>query len=881
MAHGLDGLDLQAVVMRIAVPPVGAQGARAGVHPGPAPAGRGEQEPPVRRLPDGQHHVGVVAHERVVHAARAHVRGGERHVLDEPLLHGQVPVQDVVALGVGLDVQAVGGGGVEVREAEGLLGEGALRQVAHGGAHVEGRPLGGLGREDPGQGQDVVDAEPAADGRPAAAARIPGEPDPRLEVLERGVRLEVAVDGDDGAAVEIAHHGEPALRVLRLRAHLVAQAVVEGQPGPHAPAVVHVAGEDARPHLRLLGARRVEAEEIVRLVGQEVRQGAEVEAPVRHAQAQLVVLDALEGEAEADRVVPPVDERVVVELVRVLDVAEERVPAHAARGEGEAGHGDDGRRAARRGPQVQVARDRVDGRALVVDEGLRAAVPDPDRIGEVLAERVRLLQAHHGPRGQVAEELVLQGVRDVEGRVVVHDRHERVVPRREAVVDPAGGEVLPQLPLGRRGEAPGVSGAQQGPVGQRPEVEIARDGGIHGDGARREPSLARGRGGNRGHGGDPFVQADPLVVGEEEGLVLPDRRPQGGAELVAGQGRLRGGLVEVVARVQRVVAEELVAGAVEGVRARARDRVDDASRRAAVLRRVVARQHRELLDGVDAQVHAARAPGRAVGVVVDAHAVQAVVVLLRPVAGHGQLVPVTAVAARRGHAVHRLRADADHAGLQGRERRPVPPVEGQLSQRFSAHDRAQGRRRRVDRRRLGGDGDRLLEASRVQPQVKDQRRPDRELDALPGRGHEPGHGRRHLVPAGPEVRRPVHPAVVGDDLRGDSCLHIPDEDLRPGEHRPRAVEHGSRDGPAGNLRVDRGNDQSEREGAEDEEPGRSDSPHGESLLGLNGGEAKPGPGAMPFGKCPRTARTTCAAHALDILGHGAGVLRHGREMRGA
>ena len=51
----------------------------------------------------------------------------------------------------------------------------------------------------------------------------------------------------------------------------------------------------------------------------------------------------------------------------------------------------------------------------------------------------------------------------------------------------------------------------------------------------------------------PLVEAEPLVVGEEERLVLEDGAAERGAELVGVVGRL--GLREVALRVQRVVAQ--------------------------------------------------------------------------------------------------------------------------------------------------------------------------------------------------------------------------------------------------------------------------------------------------------------------------------------
>ena len=78
-----------------------------------------------------------------------------------------------------------------------------------------------------------------------------------------------------------------------------------------------------------------------------------------------------------------------------------------------------------------------------------------------------------------------------------------------------------------------------------------------------------------------FLPVAHSFVGEEkECTVLPDGAAKGGAELVASERRL--GLIEEVAGVKRIIAEELEHLAMKLIAARARGDVDDRARVAPV-----------------------------------------------------------------------------------------------------------------------------------------------------------------------------------------------------------------------------------------------------------------------------------------------------------
>src|ERR1700730_4370316 len=96
---------------------------------------------------------------------------------------------------------------------------------------------------------------------------------------------------------------------------------------------------------------------------------------------------------------------------------------------------------------------------------------------------------------------------------------------------------------------------------------------------------------------DALVFAESLIVPEEERVVLPNRPPQRSPELVPPECRDRCG-IKVISSVQRAVAQKLIRIAVELIRPRARNRVDDATGGPPILSRIVTRQYGKLLDGI-------------------------------------------------------------------------------------------------------------------------------------------------------------------------------------------------------------------------------------------------------------------------------------------
>ena len=98
-------------------------------------------------------------------------------------------------------------------------------------------------------------------------------------------------------------------------------------------------------------------------------------------------------------------------------------------------------------------------------------------------------------------------------------------------------------------------------------------------------SVRRSSRGYLGHRHDSYRLLLAFVVEIEECLVFDDRPTQGGAVLIVVEGRFGlAGRIEIVARIQRVVAEIFTRGSVQGVGSALGHNVNDCARTSAVLR---------------------------------------------------------------------------------------------------------------------------------------------------------------------------------------------------------------------------------------------------------------------------------------------------------
>src|SRR5712691_5585986 len=129
------------------------------------------------------------------------------------------------------------------------------------------------------------------------------------------------------------------------------------------------------------------------------------------------------------------------------------------------------------------------------------------------------------------------------------------------MVDAAGHEVLHLVLRGDGREGPGVARSEERAVGEGPEGQERLHRGIDGDRARRQPSLARGGGGDGDAARHSLRKPKRLVGDEEERPLFLDRTAERGSELIATEWRLRRS-VEEVPGVERIVAKELESAAV-------------------------------------------------------------------------------------------------------------------------------------------------------------------------------------------------------------------------------------------------------------------------------------------------------------------------------
>ena len=91
--------------------------------------------------------------------------------------------------------------------------------------------------------------------------------------------------------------------------------------------------------------------------------------------------------------------------------------------------------------------------------------------------------------------------------------------------------------------------------------------------------------------------------------------------------------VKKVSRIERAVAQELVSASMKLVCPRARNGVDDSTGCLAVFGGVIARQNREFLNGIHAQIPAQHTAGPTIRIIIEADAIEAIVILLRASTG--------------------------------------------------------------------------------------------------------------------------------------------------------------------------------------------------------------------------------------------------------
>ncbi len=134
------------------------------------------------------------------------------------------------------------------------------------------------------------------------------------------------------------------------------------------------------------------------------------------------------------------------------------------------------------------------------------------------------------------------------------------------------------------------------------------------------------------------------------------------------------GRIKIVLRVKNFVAVKDKSGSVELIHAAFGDGIDHRAGGAAVLRRVVAGQHRKFLNAVNSQIQPGCAARRTIGIVVDADAVYAIGVLVRAVPSVAQLISKSTIAFVGAETSADLVGNTGHSRLERCQRSPVASV---------------------------------------------------------------------------------------------------------------------------------------------------------------------------------------------------------------
>src|SRR4051794_15411467 len=313
-----------------------------------------------------------------------------------------------------------------------------------------------------------------------------------------------------------------------------------------------------------------------------------------------------------------------------------------------------------------------------------------------------------------------------------------------------------------------------------------------------------------------------VVVGEEEMLLLHDRPAEAEAVLIEVirtlHARRRLDRVDVVVRVVAAVAQKVERGAVELVRARLGNDVDDAPARAAVLGRVGVGVDLELLHGVLRKLvrRAARA-GAAERLAEEG------VVIVRAV--NDERIQCAALAGEADVAEAYVAHDA---GRGQREVDEAPAVGRQVLNRSLANHRGHRGAAGIDQRCRGGDGDAFGHAlfelevdGRLRADVDDDRRVLERLESRQLARHGIVAGRQQRDVVVPDRVRHARPRQSGGGVDGG------DRDAR--QNAARVIGHAAGDGTVTALRKRGKRNDGDEQGYREQEANMLRMAHGNSL----------------------------------------------------
>ncbi len=274
---------------------------------------------------------------------------------------------------------------------------------------------------------------------------------------------------------------------------------------------------------------------------------------------------------------------------------------------------------------------------------------------------------------------------------------------------------------------------------------------------------------------DRLLMPQALVAAEEEHLVLRDRSAEVGAELLAVEDRLRRRRwVEVVARVELLVAVEVEAFAVELVAARPCRDVDDGARVSPVFGAEGRVVDLELRDRVDRRLEGDLRIRQVVQIdAVDHHVDRGLAVASR----HERERPLSA---QRGAEPRVLRRRAP-TGHERAEVDEMAPVQRNFLDGALCHRLAYGDGRCVDERRCAGDGHVLRQRADRHPQIERHRlgRPQIDVADLI---LETVQVRDHVIPAGRERGRDELARRIGRGRTFEVRRRVLDRDRHARHH---------------------------------------------------------------------------------------------------
>src|SRR5215472_13528777 len=226
-------------------------------------------------------------------------------------------------------------------------------------------------------------------------------------------------------------------------------------------------------------------------------------------------------------------------------------------------------------------------------------------------------------------------------------------------------------------------------IGRMPKCEIGSGVGINCDSPAGEIAGAGIHGGYSRDGSNSFGLPNRLKISEEECAVFYDWSADRSPKLISlERWNWDRGIIEIILRVELAVAQKLIQVPVNRIRSGAGNCVHDAAGGLAVFGGVVAGDDGEFLNCVDTEASAQDTSWGTIRIVIQAHAVETIIVLLWACTRDCQLLPKAAIAAVSARREIRLRVDCAHTGLKLCQVRPAAAVERQFTNCRSIYDRA-------------------------------------------------------------------------------------------------------------------------------------------------------------------------------------------------